>query len=329
MSNLVQQIQDYTVIGSVGDALQQFAGRNYTNAELVARFGTGIAGTGAGVNGYWNFTDTNIVNDASANAIDLTGVNVADADNTTGIMGTNFGVDLDGATEYMTHTTFWSTPPTAMAVNCWIKMTDGQTGATSSIFIKAGDATGGTVDYASFYVNTTGQIIFAGQQNSIGTDLISSTILPNGVTDWYMATINWDTVNGTRLWVNSILEAQDPTATTLWTGDIQDFIIGADNYPAGAISGWFGGGATAKMANFIAMDYTLTQADVDWLYATPYTTPAVFGNTEFNIRAFEKLAVAASPRQTTFSEVERDTSTIYRAGGVLRTTDYLRLEGGR
>jgi len=92
-------IQDYTVVGSVGSALQQFAGRDYTLAELEAYF------TAAKVISFYPFLSADLGNDEKA-AYDYTLGAAAKAPSAgTGIMGTaGTAISFDGG-DYATNAT--------------------------------------------------------------------------------------------------------------------------------------------------------------------------------------------------------------------------------
>lgn len=280
-------IQDYTVVGSVGSANQQFAGRDYSIAELVARFGVGA------VDAYYTFPATDLLNDQSANAYNLTGTNVTDADNTTGIMNTNYAVDLNGTDETMYENgTFWDAMPTAMCVNVWFYLTDGQPAAISTIAYKEGSAANHRFQ---LYVSTAGQVNFYTQVGGTSTYAISSTTFANAVaTGWHMATFNWDTTNGKRLWIDGKLEAQDISQTILCTGgNTTNLYIGSNATP----TEFWGGGNTGKLANLLFADYTLTQADVDFLYATTIPLPTALQGKDFAVRGrYKNLGVATDIR---------------------------------
>lgn len=310
--SLIQEIQDYTVIGAVGATGQQFAGWTPTIGDLTARFGVGA------VDAYYTFPATNLLNDQSANAYNLTGVNVTDADNTTGIMNTNYAVDLNGTDEYMTQATLWDTMPTAMTINTWVKMDDGTPATAMFLFDKQGSASNHRF---AFYINTDGTNSYF---TNVGgtTNQISATQFAGGDSGWYMLTFCQDTTNGKRMWVNGNLVNQNQTATTLPSGGTTtDMIIGVSTATA---QYWDG-----KIAYMLFMDYVMTQADVDWLYSTRYAKPAVFPDNNYFIKAYSKPSSSGNPKQIEIIEVERDSSYIYRKGGNFASTDYLRLEGVR
>ncbi|NCN28266.1 hypothetical protein GW915_11920, partial [bacterium] len=92
-----QRLQDYTVTGSVGSALQQFAGRDYTLAELEAYF------TAAKVISYYRFgADAALGIDEKAAYNYTLGAGAAAPSNGVGIMGTNFAISFDGG-DYATN----------------------------------------------------------------------------------------------------------------------------------------------------------------------------------------------------------------------------------
>lgn len=311
----IQEILPSTVVGSVGATGQLFAGRNYTITELTTKFDP--LATGNVIDAYYTFPATDLLNDQSANAYNLTGTNVTDADNTTGIMNTNYAVDLNGTDEYMKHATLWDTMPTAMCISAWIKMTDGQPTGTNSLFYKQGSAANHVF---CFYIATTGVITFYSQNGGALNGLSASTVLPNGATGWYHLVCNQDATNGMRLWVNGKLENQNPTLTTLPTGGATtDMFIGS----TGAPGSYFGG----KIANLLFMDYVMTQADVDWLYGTALSLPSALQGKNFTAEAFMKESATGSTRQVWCDEVVRETDRVIVSGGTRRSTDYYQING--
>lgn len=315
----ITELQDFTAIGSLAVVNQQFAGRDYSLAELVARFGApaitayyrwASAGAGLLVDEVGTYALTN------NNAATLTAA---------GIMGTTVGTDLVVAsTQYYTQDTLFDTMPTALAVSMWGNFTEGKPLANRYLFYKFGlDAN----NFFSCYIDNMGLVHFYTRIAGAGAvdELSTTTALPSGVTGYYLITVTWDTTNGKRIFINGKLEAQNPTATVLPTGGVHsDMFIGATAVPDAYIDG--------TIANMVFMDKLMTEEDVDWLYASRYDISALYtlyGDLNFDIRAFKKSAVAGSPKQIEIDEVARTTSYLYRKGGGFASGDLLRLEAVR
>lgn len=302
-------IQDYTVVGSVGSALQQFAGRDYTISELVTKFGLGA------VDAFYTFPATDLLNDQSANAYNLTGVNVTDADNTTGIMNTNYAVSLDGSTETMYQATLWDTMPTSLAISFWINLTN-TPGTNATIIYKEGTASNHKF---SIGFNTTYNLVFS---VTIGVATYSCVSIADSVRflgKWTHVVVCHDITNGMRLFIDGKLEDQNALATTLPTGGTTtDIYIGSNATPGNYCAG--------KISNVIFLDKELSEEDIDWLYATAVDLPTLLQSRSFIGGAFCKDA-SNNIREAYFAEVVRETTRILLYGGCRIPTDSYRLVG--
>jgi hypothetical protein len=315
------EIQDYTEVKSIGETDQQFAGRDYTLAELEARFSTNLLA-------FWNFPDTDINLDLTGN-YDLTEENVDDTNNTTGIMNDDFGVDLNGVDECLYNETLLDiVPANSIVYSCWFKADDGQPADKSYLMGKHNNDTAGqSEDLFRVGISTQGRIIVNSEENdNDAVSISSSTLLPNGATNWYNVVACWDTTNGLRLFVNSKLEAQDTDQTTLMAnGTDNQFTIGARDLN-GTINYYFEG----KIANAIVLDKVMTQADVDFLYATtiPLTgTAAILQGKEFDlIGKYKQLGNEIRPFTPQVLEIQND-RLLMLGGAGWQATDERKLWG--
>lgn len=314
-------IQDYTVVGSVGSANQQFAGRDYTLAELQAYFGAKLVSFykfGAGALG----TD-------ELGAYDYTlGAAAKEPSSGVGIMGVaDTAISFDGgdyatnATKFDDMTTTFSGAGKGLIHSFWVTApTDGQPAANNTIYFKRNSAAN---DYYDITLRASGLIRLETRGNSATTKQIdSTTVLPNGANTVILHCVcTWDTTYGLRLYINSKLEAQNPTATTLMVdGTTTDFFFsGSDATPTNPFTG--------RIMNEIIVNDVCTQAMVDFLYATTIPLPAALQGKDFDCKAFMKPSVAGNVSQVWCDEVQRDTTRLLISGGTRRTTDYYKLTG--
>jgi hypothetical protein len=109
------------------------------------------------------------------------------------------------------------------------------------------------------------------------------------------------------------------------SGSARDFIIGAGNW-GGAIANYYDG----KVAMFRVRNQVLTQKDVDLGYAVKYTKPTLFLDNDYILSALVKEDGSndfISQVNWGGMEVCRNSSYIYRYGGILGATDKLRIFG--
>jgi len=319
--NYPQEIQDFTTINAVGTASQQAAGHIFDSNEggltdlAYYKFGVGVMTTDQV--GTYTLTDPGGANSPT---------------NVNGITGSDFAASFDGG-DYYTQATLLDTVPAAIAIDFWFLADDGQPPADNTLFDKTNDETGGSCDGITFRLNTTGLMRFISWQNvAVGSssDLYASTILPNGATGWYYICLNWDTTNGKRFWVNSMLEARDPTATTLMAnGTTRDFCIGVNGRGGVPVAGSYFSG---DIALFRVRNAVLTQKDVDLGYSVRYTKPALFNGNNYKINALlQEAGDTDFEKEINWDnmEVARTSSYIYRRGSTsgygLESTDKLKL----
>lgn len=321
--SFVQELCPYTVVGNVGSALQTFAGRDYTLAELQAYF------TAPKVISYYRFGAGAALGTDEVGTYSYTlGAAGKAPSNTTGIMNTNYAISFDGgdyatnATKFDDMTTTFSGAGKGLIHSFWLSApTDGHPAATNRLFRKANSAAN---DLYSISLRITGDISITTNGNSATAKSISSsTVLADGAnTTWLHIVFAWNTTRGLELYVNGRREAQDPTATTLMVdGTTTDFFIGgSDSTPADPFTG--------IITNEAIINDVCTQAMVDFLYATTVPIPAALSGYDFELNAYMRPQVAAGgERKVWCDEVYRDANRVLISGGTRRSTDYYRLIG--
>lgn len=304
-------LQDYTTISSVGSASQQMAGHRplltdpNTSGELALYY-FGDAGGAITLDEKGTYSLTNVGSTPQA----------------AGIFGGSTGAaSFNGSTQWFTAGALLGTTPSAIAIDCWFMSNDGQPASTNCLFAKRNSA---GVDQCFLTIESNGAIQFTATRSSTAKTIISTTILPNNTTGWYHVTATWDTTNGTRLWVNGILEAQDSSATTLMaSGSGDNFAIGSLT-TAGT---WFWNG---KIAYLRVRNKVLTQADVDVAYSTKYTWPTLTDlpiATSMIVPYVQEGGNSSLVSQLNWGGMEcaRDSLALYRYGGLFSATDKLKL----
>jgi hypothetical protein len=175
------------------------------------------------------------------------------------------------------------------------------------------------------FLQTSGQIIIQTNGNSATTkSIFSSTILPNGANTVFLhCVVSWNTTTGLSLYINSKLEAQDATATTLMVdGTNTDFFIGAsDTTPTNPFTG--------IIANEAVINDVCTQAMVDFLYATTIPLPTALQGKDFAVRGrYKNLGVATDIRtfEPKITQI-RTTDILLKPSIAWQATDERRLVG--
>lgn len=309
----LKQIQDFTQIKTVGAVDQQAAGHIWQHANG----GYNEPGTTwAEVLAYYKFASGSLLVDEKGvyALIDVGGVSGAN-----GIFGDGNAVEGDGAADYYTQSTFLDSMPTSLVADFWFNADDGQPAGNQYFFIKQNDASN---RFAS-YINAAGQIVFDTEENGNGVKtLLSSTLLPNGITGWNYVAICQDATYGKRMFINSLLEARDPLETTLMANaSANDMHIMAFTGGANYFDGKFG--------PLRFRDKIVKQKDIDVGHASNYAVPSFLVNNEYNIRAqIQRAGSTDFVRPYDFEEIARDSSYIYRSGGLitgLESDDKLKL----
>lgn len=303
-------IQDYIVIGSVGDIDQQRAGHIWITDE-------GGAGTDTA---YYKFETGALTTDEEGAFTLINNGTVTECD---GIFGDKNCAEFNGSTQYFTQGTLFDTTPAAIAIDFWFLADDGQP-AAAEVFTRKDNVTG--EDRIIIYLDTVGKVIWETEESNNGINSIfSSTAFEDGVmSEWVHVTCTWDTTNGKRLFINGILETQDSAETTLMVnGNDSDYFIGASSTPDLHYEG--------DISLYRVRNQILTQKDVDLAMSVKYTTPATFtGTDEFNIRALIKEDGSDSfISQIPWGglEVARDivNDVFYRYANIFSATDKLKI----
>jgi hypothetical protein len=306
----------YGASGLGGATYEQiFAGRNYTLTELTTKFGVGA------VDAYYPFPAADLLNDASANAYNLTGSNVTDADNCTGIMNTAYGVDLNGTNEYMYQATLWDAMPDNFCINCWFKCNDCGPAASSIIFHKQGSAAN---HYFLVAMSTVGDVYFDWVVGGVNSPCYSQIQFPDAVSSgWNMLTVTWDKANGARIFINAVQTAScASSATSITGGTTTDMTIG--RLATGATNFYAG-----KLANVLFLDYLMSQEDINWLYATALTLPSLLDGKDFQTFGYVKPVFNGNKEETEIYEVARESGRLLMQGGGFEPTDFVEIYGRR
>ena len=307
-------IHGFKTVGSVGDLGQLFAGHRFELTEPGTLKSEVLA--------YYKFASGALETD-EVGAFDLTPNGTPAPANTTGILGDTFAADYDGANSFHTQATLLDIFPSALAIDFWVKPDDGQPPGSEVFLNKTQDA--GSVDLILCRLDSSGILRWNARQGSSDNDIFSSTVLPNGVVPWTYISLTWDTTNGSRMFINSVLEAVNSSNTTLAAnGSFTDFFIGANT------------GATDKFAGKIALfrlrDKILTQKDVDIGYSSRLDLNPPLQGKDFDLHGTLKPGGDSEFERgypVSGLEVSRDNKRIYRVGGLitgLESTDTLKIK---
>lgn len=307
------EIQDFTVIGSVGDTAQQAAGHIPP---------TDFLGTGTDI-AYYKFASGAMTTDEEGAYTLSDNGSVA---NTTGILNTNFAASFNGTTQYFTQATLLDTIPTkGWAISVWAYFDTIPGSDNVYIFDKRNVA--GPDERMECFLDSNSILSFTTTVS--GTETITS--VPNiEAGKWYHIVATHDTTYGMRLFVDGIFVSGDSSVTTMIAnGTATDFYIGArlvaDRKLDGSLAQF-----TVIDVDALSNDY-IEQYHVDLLYATKYDRPAVFVNDDFHIEARiqeDGNTGLEHPIEWNLMEVKRDSNYIYRSGTPgFSSTDKLRLVG--
>lgn len=228
--------------------------------------------------------------------------NTGGAANTDGITGDDYGIELNGTTQFLTQSTMFDATngtPAAMSIDFWFKANDGQPAIINTLFekyitdadrIKCQLSTGGTVD------------CFAKGGNVGGSGIGWLTTLDNGPTEWLYFVLTWDVVNQNRMWKNGVLTDHEPNNIVVMGGGAgNDFVIG---YSLNDSSKYFDG----KIALFRIRDKILTQEDVEIGYITGAAHILGERGLEASLKAYEKRTFGIQHGAFDFSPYERATT---------------------
>jgi hypothetical protein len=326
-------IQDYTAVGSVGSANQQFAGRDYTLAELEAYF------TAEKVKAFYKYAVGALGIDEKGTYNRTLGAAAKAPSSSVGIMGlANTAVSFDGG-DYMDDenvncllddmTTTYSGAGKGLIHSFWVSApADGQPAALGRLFNKTNSAAN---DAYRIRLETSGQIAFSTNSNgdAVAYTITSTSAFPNGVnTNWFHIVAVWNTTNGKQLYINGKLEGQDASATSkvlMADGTTTNLFVGAtDTTPTNPFTG--------LIANEVVVNDVCTQAMVDFLYATTIPLPTALQGKDFQLSGYyQNLGVAADVKQYEPEIVTVRTTDILMQGGLgkynWQATDKRRLLG--
>ena len=245
-----------------------------------------------------------------------------------GVVSDNGIFGIDNAWRFNGSSTVYQTtlldvmPDKGVVIDFWFKLDNGRTGSLQYLFNKH------NVNPTSemyFEVSGSGVPQFGVMPNSATVKYLNAqTVLPTGGTPFYYVVCSHDVVNGLRLFINGVLEAQDPTVTTLMAnGTFADFFIGRDTAGTKMSAG--------VIANFRIRNKIISQADVDIGYATRYPrfSSDNMQNVGMNVRP---SGIATLEYQTNCPTVGQDATYSYRRGFTmgdgLRSGDLLKIKQG-
>jgi len=303
-------MQDYTNVGTVGTANQQFAGHTFILNE---------SGTGTDLALYLFSSSGALLTDSTSNSYTL--VNSTSVAVSGGIFGGSSGAAYLDGSNYLYQSTLLNTMPSnAVDIDLWINVDNGQPTTSQYLFKKINNTSS---DYMFAYINSSGKIVFKTKQNgaSIRT-LTSNTTLPNGITGYYYLNFTWDTINGMQLSVNGTIEVYDRASITLMSdGTDGNFLIGANTGGTNIFSGNIG---MFRVRNKILIG----KKDFDLAYSTKYPKPSNFIDDDFIITAYiqeDGDSNYESELGWGGMEVNRNLTSIYRYGGLFNSADNIRL----
>jgi hypothetical protein len=310
-------VQDFTVIGAVGCASQQFAGHHLTTEDP----GT----TAADVLALYLFQSASMTTDEKGT---YTLTNVCQVANTAGPMGTAgyvteaYGAYFGGTStdQCFTCDLLDSAIASGLTIDFWFRADEGVTsgsGGQCQVFFRKvnvdnsesieGGLTSGGIGYFYTLVNGSADTIY------------TITALASGCSNWHYMLYTHDGTYGKRLYMDSLCENTRASETTIMES-------GSDgNFTIGALSATNVGNFRGTMAYFRVRDKIITQRDVDIGYAVKYTMPT--GTTlDHNIKAYVRTCASSElEHQSEWVEIARNTASLYRAGGIYATTDSLKI----
>jgi len=293
-------LQNFTVIGDIGDVAQQNAGHIFELTEPGSDTSDVIA--------QYNFLNGALTTDekgvyALTNHNSVLGVN--------GITGNDYAVEFNGTNKGFSQGTLLDVVPTAIAIDTWLNLD-----------VVSGD------DYIFEKQNSAGDFLFVKAKSGfirINANTGNQMDTPNiSASEWFLLTINWDTTNGLRAWINDALVVQRADFTTLMSnGTSKDFYIGNES----TLTTY---GMDGKMCMFRVRDKVLTQKDIDIAYATKYTIPSLITGTDYTLQALLKENGNDDfiSEDKSNIEISRDgtNNLLYRYGGLYDSADKLRLK---
>jgi hypothetical protein len=212
----------------------------------------------------------------------------------------NMGALRTSSGNVLTNSNLLATAPSrGIWISCWIKAES--TGATQIPLSRT--FTSPTHEIALYQTNSGLWTMNYGA--GVNKYIYGST--PVKIGKFEKIDICWDTLNGTRLFINSVLEAQDSTATTLPTfNSTYPFQIG--RYYNGAASSPFSG----SICDLKVMDKIPTQYDIDVAYSSTFPKPDIAPRgLDLIVR---RLADKNKETREKASLVAVDSSLVYRGG---------------
>jgi len=294
------EIQDYTVVGSVGDSNQQFAGHTIVEDDFA---------TAASLIAVYNLADNT---DETANANTLDDGDAYNAGNGILNVATTAYVPA-GAGEHLQAdaTAGWSGDGDLdVSMGGWFKLAAG--GASAGLMAVGTNATDQKMQ---FYTNATGYVVF----DIAGVTGMSSSYI--GDSSWHRVDFVYDQTNSIAYgYVDGKCETTISATTNLDLQANKSIWIGCKTDGTLEL-------ATTYCDECYVYEAVATQAEIDKIYGTEISLPAALQGKDFSCEAFMKPSVAGSTTQVWCDEVARESDRILISGGTRRSTDYYRLLG--
>lgn len=301
-------VSDWSTIGSVGSAGQTYAGHKpeltepgTSASEVLALYYFGA--------------------DGDAITQDETGTYTLTNNGSTGQAGGIFGGSTGAAnlvlssSQYFSNASLLDSFGTGVFIDLWAKFKD--TSNHHYIFSKVVGASHGLI-----LDRRTDKRLRINLGLGSWTEIFTGN-LENDV--WYHIALAWNTTNGLQLWVDSALTLNDSSKTTMpTTGSTSPFAIG-EYLPSG---GYY---SNSYIAYFRVGNKVPTQKDVDVAYATTYTWTQ---DSSFALEDADITPYVQEDGNSDFItqyrgdfEVARYNNKIYRYGGILESSDKIKLVG--
>lgn len=213
------------------------------------------------------------------------------------IFGDMGAVRFAGGGQALTSSTLLATNPTkGLWISLWVRA---ELYDTSPQFVLSKTMTSNVQD---LYFQKTTTNTWNIEYNAKGATFMT----PVRIGRWEKVDICWDTTNGFRAFMNGVLEASDPTATTLPTfNSTYPFQVG--RYFTGSGANYF----TGSVCDLKVMDKVPTQNDIDVAYASTFTKPTILRQVDMVINP---LGDTTKQRRERIAIVNTDSTLAYRQG---------------
>lgn len=308
------ELQNFTLIGNIGDVAQQNAGHLFLTDET---------GVGSDVALFLFGAASGLITDDEEGAFDLT--NIGTTPEGAGIFGGGDGAAVfNGTTMRFSNATLLDVVPASLVIDFWFNADNGQPGGIQKLLVKSNIAASDRI-FIDIQTNGKARILF--EENNMGDlTLEINEALPSGATGWHYLVFSWG-ANGAALYFDGVLQNSLPSETTLLAdGTNTDFFLAGN---AGGTELFAGSLAMVRVRNVV-----LTQKDVDLGYATKRIIPVSLQSVDtFQMRVFVKEDGSDNfVSQITWGgiEVTRTNPTgefLFTYGGIFDAVDKVKIEG--